>query len=429
MLLVWKKLALLLLVALEARSFSVSQQRNRVGIRQWQSLLLMSSRSAASQERRDEEKRRKQRKSDVVIGKTSALRDASDLALNPKATEEEWMRQASREDQKVFSLTEEGMESLKMLDLEDASAAFDEVFKLRPNAYLWQAGIVKFYLDELESAANIFANSAAIYESKFGCRASEERIWRHACELKMAHLAKKNKKGRITREDLDQVRQQLQPIPEHEEDPDSLFAETRKVVRIAGDLFESSVDNDAGGEILSRAKLRSIGGNFDDLPRFDIKMWKLNAWYYLGLHYETLGEENESKECMKMAIRNAPNTAGNGDNIVHVLPLLHMSERDWFDDDDMDVDPLELLKPSNDNTPFHESAETAATEAKKSTNSKKVVDADPLFSDSVRKSIAKMTLPEIQRALQVRGASSIGYKTELQDRLFESLMNDSGLAP
>lgn len=58
------------------------------------------------------------------------------------------------------------------------------MFQLRPNAYLWQAGIVKFYLEELQEAAEIFVRNIGTYESKFGEPASEERIWRDACELK-----------------------------------------------------------------------------------------------------------------------------------------------------------------------------------------------------------------------------------------------------
>jgi hypothetical protein len=140
---------------------------------------------------------------------------------------------------------------MAQFELEEASAAFDEVFHLRPDAYLWQAGIVKYYLGELQTAANIFAQSAMVYESKFGGKASEERIWRHACELKMATLQKATsskslKKSRIAREDLHEIRSSLVPMPDVDE---SLLFETRKAVRIAGDLFEASVDNDAGREL------------------------------------------------------------------------------------------------------------------------------------------------------------------------------------
>jgi hypothetical protein len=71
--------------------------------------------SAADRERRDEENRIRERKDDVVIGKTSAKRGEKDYQLNPKATEEEWVRQASVVERKIYELTEKGMEHLKMV--------------------------------------------------------------------------------------------------------------------------------------------------------------------------------------------------------------------------------------------------------------------------------------------------------------------------
>jgi hypothetical protein len=68
--------------------------------------------SASEKEQRDEEARRRQRKDDVVIGKTSAKKGEKDFALDPKGTEQEYLRQASRIDREVYFLTEEGMQSL-----------------------------------------------------------------------------------------------------------------------------------------------------------------------------------------------------------------------------------------------------------------------------------------------------------------------------
>jgi hypothetical protein len=71
--------------------------------------------TAAGQARRDEEQRRRKRRNDVVIGKTSALRDAKDFAVNPAETEKEWMRQASNVEQQVATETDRGMRALKMV--------------------------------------------------------------------------------------------------------------------------------------------------------------------------------------------------------------------------------------------------------------------------------------------------------------------------
>ena len=68
--------------------------------------------SSSERERRDEENRRRQRQDDVIIGKTSAKKGEKDYALDPKATEEQWLRQASKVEQKIFKLTDAGMEFL-----------------------------------------------------------------------------------------------------------------------------------------------------------------------------------------------------------------------------------------------------------------------------------------------------------------------------
>jgi hypothetical protein len=71
--------------------------------------------STSGRERRDEENRKRERKDDVVIGKTSAKKGEKDYQLNPKATEEEWVRQASTVERNIYQYTEKGMEHLKMV--------------------------------------------------------------------------------------------------------------------------------------------------------------------------------------------------------------------------------------------------------------------------------------------------------------------------
>lgn len=71
--------------------------------------------SMSEKEQRDEEERRKARQDDVVIGKTSAKRNAQDYQLDVKSTEAEFFRQASSLEQEVYKLTETGLEYLKMV--------------------------------------------------------------------------------------------------------------------------------------------------------------------------------------------------------------------------------------------------------------------------------------------------------------------------
>ena len=361
--------------------------------------------SAAGKERRDEDARRQIRKSDVVIGKTSAVSGAKDYPLDPKSTEEAWMQQASNLEQKVYRQTEIGMDMLKMLRLEESVAAFDQVFALKPTAYCWQAGIAKYYLGDLVGAAEIFRASAIIYESKFGSPASEERIWRDACELKyLSSLSKKEREALIEDGGVKEV---IPQVREFERSPESTV-ETRRVFRIAKDLFAASVSNDSVALVLSRAKLRSICGAFEPTPRVDRKMWKLNSWFYLGLHYDALGQSEESKECMKMAIRMCPDSKGN--DIIHTLPMLHMSRRDWFDDEDFDDDREEATVPC---------AEPIGVPLG--------VKTDPIIIESIHDSISTLKHNDLKEALKARGLMHSGSKEELRMRLFNSLVSDAGL--
>merc|ERR1712194_498586 len=52
--------------------------------------------SSSNRERREEDQRRKERKEDVIIGKTSAKPGEKDCVINTNATEQEYLRSASR---------------------------------------------------------------------------------------------------------------------------------------------------------------------------------------------------------------------------------------------------------------------------------------------------------------------------------------------
>jgi len=360
------------------------------------------NRSASSKERRDEEKRRMDRKKDVVLGKTSAIDGETNFSLDPTATEEQYLKQASKVEQEVFFQTELGLTELRNLCLEKSSKAFQRVFELRPHAYCWQAGIVNFYLGDCIGAAEIFAKSACTYETKFGLPGSEERIWRDACELKYLNDPS-NKKQKPSKEMFKQV----------EETDEDCMDETRKVIRLAKDLFAASVNNDYSKLILSKAKLRAIGGTFGKNDKIsDQKMWRVNSWFYLGLHYDAFGEYKESKKCMKMALRLCPSN-GNGSDIIQILPLLHMSVRDWFDDDEFNI--------IDGNSHEKENSE------KEKVDTPSGVTVDPIIVLSIRDSISKMKYDDLKNTLRIRGVSHTGPKEKLQTRLFNSLVGDVGL--
>jgi len=362
--------------------------------------------SSSDRERRDEENRRKKRKDDVVIGKTSAKKGATDYALDPEATEQEFLRQASNVEQEVFLMTSEGKKMLNSLRLQEADKAFDCVLELKPNAYLWQAGIVKFYLGKIEEAGDIFVRNALLYESKFGQPGSEERIWRHACELKLLFgMSISERKALKSNKNSDKL---IPTIPEFKSD-DIFAKETRQVVKITRDLFESSVEGNFPNEILSNAYLLSFaqGG----ISTQDRKLRKLTAWYYLGLYNDVTGNVDESRKCMKMALKLCP-SSGKSDDIVHTLPLLHMSARDWFDDSGFDDDPLED-DPSN-----LEGSRFALTKDDDTP-------MNPNVEKCIRSGVAKLRLVELRQSLRILGLKTDGSKQELRERLFFSLKEDA----
>jgi SAP domain len=291
------------------------------------------------------------------------------------------------------------------------------VFHLKPGAYLWQAGIVKFYLDDIDGAGKIFARAAEIYESRFGSPATEERIWRDACELKYLSIVGKNHRKDL-KDENNRISALIPTIKDMESSNDLFSMESRKVFRLARDLFSSTVSADKSGELLARAKLRSIAGS-DKSPRLDPKMWKLHSWYFLGLHHDCVGDVDESKKCMKMALQLGP-SSGKSEDIVHTLPLLHMSARDWFDDDLFEAD----IVLEGEDHPENDSSSPAPPIFQVSN----MAYADPLIEKSIKEGVVKMKFRELKDALRLRGKSTTGSKEELQDRLFCSLMDDAGFA-
>lgn len=154
--------------------------------------------SASQQERRDEESRRQIRSTSgfATPGLSSAIPGASDFNIDISKTEREYYNSLSSSDDDsvidetnvdkfVAIYTEEGLTHLRQLRLAEAHESFNKVYSIKPEAYVWQDGLLKYYLDEYEAGAESLANNAIRYETRFGEPASEERIWRDACELKI----------------------------------------------------------------------------------------------------------------------------------------------------------------------------------------------------------------------------------------------------
>jgi len=366
--------------------------------------------SASQQARREEEKRQQERKNDVVIGKTSAIPGEQNFPIDPDATVREYLAQATPLEREVYLEGEKGMSLLQKVDLEGAAKAFNRVFELQPQKYLWQAGIVFYYLGDYKRASEIFARCGQRFETRFEEYASEERIWRSACELKYLSQLDSSSERQALMEDRDKLAEHIQPFYVRHPESDPLEGERRKVIRIARNLFESTTNNDESAVLLARAKLRSIGGKGKTLLP-DLKYFKLESWYYLGLYYDAIGDEEEAKKCMKVALRTCPYGSWET-NMVHAFPYIHMVVRDWLDDDEFDEkkNPLKDVLPEEDE-------EVPVPEG---------VQADPLFVQTIREGINELDLTQLEDAMKVRGLPS-GGKEEMAERLFRVLLEDVGL--
>jgi tetratricopeptide (TPR) repeat protein len=434
--------------------------------------------------RREEDQRRLSRINENIPGKTSAIPGAKDYPINIQQTQNEWMAQASTSDRQVREYTQRGMDLFKLLKLEEANEAFDTLYQLKPNAYCWQAGVVKFYLGDYYNAAKLFVHNANIYETRFGGIASEERIWRDACELKIMNtVIKTSKHSKLKKNDrilkaggtIGQDGNTALPVAQmmtSNTDTTSAFGavETRKVIRLARDLFSSSVDYNLSNEALARGKLRSICGEYDtkidsntnnnnnnnnqnnnnnmqsslktdsDTRSFaspngrgDKKMWRLSSWYYLGLHYDVLDDVETSRDCMKMALRQCA-SSGNADDIVQILPLLHMARRDWFDDEefsedegDFDFDFDNMDGQEDDMSSWSSNTSSGSSGSNNSMHMHTYAN-DNLFQ-SIQDSVDKLKLYELKNSLKKKGLKSSGSKSILKDRLLRSLLDEAGLSP
>jgi hypothetical protein len=114
-----------------------------------------------------------------------------------------------------------------------------------------------------------------------------------------------------------------------------------------------------------------------------------------------------------MALRTCP--SGNADDIVHTLPLLHMTQRDWFDNDEFEPE-ISRQQPEQPTATNHESSVNLIMD--------RTADADPILVDSIRSSLEKLRFIDLRETLKGRGLKSTGSKEELQHRLFQSFLNE-----
>ena len=423
--------------------------------------------TAAEKARRSEEKRRQLRKSEgfATPGISSVIPGAQNLPLNVAKTEREYIMSLSSSDNDdiideynvdkfVAIWTEEGLSHLRMLRFQEAGRSFDKVYQIKPDAYLWQDGIVKYYLGDYHSAAESLAQNAKRYEVRFMEPASEERIWRDAAELKV--ISSLNGGRKVSKQFTD-VPAAMRVVLDEDSDIDhqtaemeSIASERRKVIRIARQLFSSSLRNDSKGVALARAQLQaccgdsfpsSIKSSLPTLPTTtrkssspfaskDHKMHKLHSFFYLGLHYDALGLFYESKQCMKMALKTcAQSISGNNQDITFLLPVIHMTVRDWYDDDEFDTeedtDQIDLNDEEMMEQLLIDGGVALKMNAGEDVSTGNNISPSKLES-SLRESIKDLKVIDLKNELKARKLKVSGSKKELQDRLVDDLKREAG---
>jgi len=114
-----------------------------------------------------------------------------------------------------------------------------------------------------------------------------------------------------------------------------------------------------------------------------------------------------------MALKTCANSiSGNSQDITYLLPVIHMTIRDWYDDDEFDEDEAGEASDLGGDDPMAE------------------LDSDPQekIEQHLRESIKDMRVVDLRGKLKERDLKVSGSKKELQDRLVDDLKNDVGEA-
>ncbi len=156
---------------------------------------------------------------------------------------------------------------------------------------------------------------------------------------------------------------------------------------------------------------------------------------------------------MKMALKACANSiSGNGNDITFLLPVIHMTVRDWYDDDELDLEEedddwwdadeidrgddrmkgniLNMGKREDEQVMGKSSPTENDSQTNKSMGIAKnvgVTKSDQIL-ESIRESIRDMTVVELRKELKKRKLKVGGLKKVLQERLLNDLKSDAGLA-
>lgn len=130
---------------------------------------------------------------------------------------------------------------------------------------------------------------------------------------------------------------------------------------------------------------------------------------------------------MKMALKTcASSITGNSQDITYLLPVIHMTIRDWYDDDEFEEEDNDLDGNNDIAKVINSEGVKLEMATSENANSSKVVVALEKLEQRLRESIKEMRVAELKGELKKRKLKVSGSKKELQERLVDHMKVDAG---
>ena len=126
--------------------------------------------------------------------------------------------------------------------------------------------------------------------------------------------------------------------------------------------------------------------------------------------------------------------------VIQTLPMLHMARRDWFDDDEFIEDDGDFKTISSSEATITDTdadSDTTTTTLgtlndvtnkiveNKNTAASSSSSIDENLLESIKDSVGKMKLVELQQALKKKKLKSSGSKSVLKERLLCALLDEA----